>query len=337
MALKGIQKAAILLTTLDPPMATEMLKGQSPEVIQKIAMELAQLDSHGSTISDHVMVVGRDFCTALQKQNTGNSHIKNLISNLLQNSAGKDKAAELLARMEKTARENDPFILVSSAAAGQLAAVMNGESPQTVALVLSSIPTKLATDVLAKLDDQVSLQVAWRMTLPQDVSPKTLRRIGETVNKKLLVMNTDQKTPVAQEDTSKDNLRRVAIILNAMPKERRALMLQQILTRDPEIAEAVKALMVTWEDIIKIENKCLQGIVRKIEAGVLAKALFGAEGPVPQKIRANISERMSQMIAEETTLMGEPKKKEILEAREEVAKALRDASDADALVYIEEE
>jgi flagellar motor switch protein FliG len=336
MMLKGIQKAAILLTTLDSTMATEMLKGQSPEVIQKIAMELSQMDAHGVTGTDQAMVVGRDFCNQLQKKNSGNFQIKSLVSNLLQTSAGKEKGSELQARMEKTVRDSDPFITLSAASAVQLAATIKGESPQTIALILSGIPTKLASDILTRLDEQISTQVAWRLTLPQDVSPKTLQRIGETICKKLQELNSEQIAPADKEDTSQENLRRVAVVLSGLQKERRNLMLQQITTRNPEIAEAVKALMVTWEDIPKIDNKCLQGLVRKIEAGILAKALFGADAVVTQKIRSNISERLAQMIADETNLLGEPKKKDILAAREEVIKSLREANEKDELLFTEE-
>jgi flagellar motor switch protein FliG len=336
MMLKGIQKAAMLLTTLDSTMAAEMLKGQPPEIIQKIAMELSQMDARGETGADQAMVVGRDFCNQLQKQNSGNFHIKTLVSNLLQTSAGKEKASELLARMEKTVRDNDPFITISAAAAPQLAAAIKGESPQTIALILSAVPPKLASDVLTRLDEQISTQVAWRLTLPQNVSRKTLFRIGETICKKLQESISDQSSPAGQEDASNENLRRVAIVLSGMQKERRNLMLKQIKTRNPEIAEIVKALMVTWEDIPKVDDKCLQGLIRKIEAGLLAKALFGADEAVAQKIRSNISERLAQMIADETTLLGEPKKKDVLAAREEVSKILREANEADELIFIEE-
>jgi flagellar motor switch protein FliG len=337
MALKGIQKAAILLTTLDPTMAIEMLRGQSPEIIQRIAMELSQMDARGLTAPEQAMVVGRDFFNELQKRSSGTFHIKSFVSNLLQGSAGKEKASELQARLEKSVRDKDPFIIISNTAAPQLAAAIQGESPQTIALVLSSVPPKLATEVLTRLEDKVGTQVAWRLTLPQDISPKTLRRIGETVCKKLLEMNSEQKAPVIQEDTSKENLRRVAIVLSGLQKERRDAMLQQIQNRNPETAETVKALMVTWEDIPKIENKCLQGLLRKVEAGIMAKALFGAEAIVAQKIRSNISERMSQMIDDETSLLGEPRKKDILTAREAVTKPLREANEAEELLFIEEE
>ena len=337
MTLKGIQKAAVLLTTLDSVTATELLKGQPPDIIQRIAMELSQLDAKGLTAPDQAMVVGRDFCNELQKRGSGALHVKSFIGNLLQGSAGKEKAFELQARLEKAMREKDPFIVIADTPPVQIAAVISGESPQVIAMVLSSVPAKLATEVLSRLEEQTGTQVVWRMTLPQEASPKTLRRIGETICKKLMEMNSDQKTPVVRENMSRETLRKVAIVLSGLQKERRDVLLQQIQSRSAETADTIKALMVTWDDIPKIDNKCLQGLLRKIEESVLAKALYGAEPAVAQKIRSNISERMAQMIDDELALLGEPRKKDVFMAREEVTKPLREANEAEELLFIEEE
>ena len=95
--------------------------------------------------------------------------------------------------------------------------------------------------------------------------------------------------------------------------------------------------MVTWDDIVNIEDKSLQQILRNVEAGTLAKAMRDAEGPITEKINTNISERLRAMIEEENSLMGDLKKKEIQEARDEVAKPLREALEAGELAFIEED
>ena len=114
------------------------------------------------------------------------------------------------------------------------------------------------------------------------------------------------------------------------------MLLGEIEEHDEDTANMVRALMVTWEDIPKIEDRSLQEILRTIDAGVLAKALFGADIIITEKIRSNISERAAEMVDEETSLMAEPRKKEILDAREEVVKPLREANEAEKLAFIEE-
>ncbi|MEN6308699.1 MAG: FliG C-terminal domain-containing protein [Anaerohalosphaeraceae bacterium] len=335
--LTGIQKAAMLLTTLDPATASELLKGQPADMVQRIAMELAQLDAKGLTGSEQAAMIGRTFCTELQNRGGSSLHVKSFVSSLLQGSAGKEKASELQSRLEKAVREKDPFIFIANAPAEQIAAAVGSEPAQAIALVLSALPPKLSTDVLSKLDEQLSTQVIWRMTLPQDVSIKTLRRIGEIVCNRIMEMNSEQQAPVVKDHANKETLRRVALVLSGLQKDRRDNLLQQIRSRNETTANDVKSLMVTWEDIPKIDDKCLQGLLRKIEAGIMARALFGAELIIAQKIRSNISERLSQMIDDELSLIGEPRKKDVLAAREEVAKPLREANEAGELLFIEEE
>ncbi|MGH2271460.1 FliG C-terminal domain-containing protein [Anaerohalosphaeraceae bacterium U12dextr] len=335
--LTGIQKAALLLTTLDPATATELLKGQPADVVQKIAMELAQLDAKGLCGSEQATMISRTFCTELQHRGGGSLHVKSFISNLLQSTSGKEKVSDIQSRLEKAVREKDPFIYIANSPAEQIAAAVGTEPAQAIALVLSALPPKLSTEVLAKLDESLSTQVIWRMTLPQEVSIKTLRRIGEIVCNRLMEMNSEQQVPVIKENASKETLRRVALVLSGLPKDRRDSLLEQIRKRDEATANTVKALMVTWEDIVKIDDKCLQGLLRKVEAGILAKALFGADEAIAKKIRSNISERLSQMIDDELSLIGEPRKKDVQAAREEVAKPLREANESGDLLFIEEE
>ena len=125
--------------------------------------------------------------------------------------------------------------------------------------------------------------------------------------------------------------------LNTTPSSQNFACLSFFEGKDNEAANMVRALMVTWEDIPRIEDKSLQEILRQIEASVLAKALQGAEANIAAKINRNISERMKEMIEEEVSLMGTPKKKDILEAREEMIQPLRDANKSGDLEFIEEE
>lgn len=336
MRLKGIQKAALLLTSLDTATARELLKGQPQEVIHKIAMELSQLDARGKENPEQAVQVTREFCGHLQQAQTGTLHIKSFVNSLINGTAGKEKAAEMHARMQQAVREKDPFLVIASAPPAHIAAVLENEPPQAISLVLSALPPKISTDVINRLDSEKSQRVIWRMTQPGEVSAKTMRRIGEILCKRLLDMNREE-SPVVKETIPREILRKVALVLSGLDKEKRDAMLKEIDSRDKETAKTVKALMVTWDDIPKIEDRSLQQILRNIEATVLAKALHGADAVIAAKIRSNISERASEMVDEEASLMGEPRKRDVLMAREEVVKPLREANEAEELLFIEEE
>lgn len=335
MALSGIQKASLLLTTLDSSTAMELIKGQPQEMIHQIAMALSQWDVKKDKTPDQAAAITREFCSDLLKVK-GGMHVKSFVGSLLQGSSGKEKAAELHVKMKQTLIEKDPFIMIAEASPIQLAAVLENEPPQAIALVLSSLSPKLATDVLARLSEEKAQLTIWRMTQGREVSGKTIRRIGEMVCKRLMEMSTDEGITVSVA-APKDTLRKVALVLSGLEKDKRDSLLDVIKKRDDSTAGTVRALMITWEDITKIEDKSLQQVLRNVEASVLAKALHGADAALSEKIRSNISERMAQMVEEEAQLMGEPRRKEVLTARDDVVKPLREANEASALVFIEDE
>lgn len=325
----------MLLLSLDAATASELLKGQPQEVVQEIAMELSHLDASGQADEDSIRAVANEFSMALQKA-SGGLHVKSFVNSILKGTAGKEKAAELQAQMHKAIRDKDPFLAITSAPPAQIAAALEGEPPQAIALVLSQLPSKLGTEVLSRLDDKTGLATVWRMTRPNEVSGRTMRRIGEMVCKRLMELTSEEHRPV-QETPTTETLRKVALVLSGLEKERRDALLEVIEQNDDEVARTVRALMVTWEDITKIADRSLQEYLRKVDASVLAKALFGAESNIREKILSNISQRVRELVDEETSLMGEPRKKDILVAREEVVKPLREANEAEALVFIEED
>ncbi len=338
MALSGKRKAAMLLTCLDPETANDLLKGQSPEVVQQLALELSHLDANGQAEPEAAIDVAKVFCGELQKARAGGMHIKSFVSTMLKGTSGKEKASEMRSEMQKALREKDPFIAIRSASPAQIAGVLEGEPAQAIAIVISALPPKLGTDVLGRLTEEAGSKVVWRMSNPGEISPRTIRRIGEMVCKRLVELTSDEEGGISFEETlPAETLRKVALILSGLQKEKRDVLLGEIESHDDKTANTVRALMVTWEDIMKIEDRSLQEFLRKVDAGVFAKALYGADPAVEEKVRRNISERMAEMIDEETNLMGEPRKKEVLEAREEVAQPLRDANEAENLVFIEED
>jgi len=335
MSITGRRKAAMLLLSLDAATASELLRGQPQEVVQEIAMELSHLDASGQTSEDAVKIVAQEFSHALQTA-SGGLHVKSFVNNILKGAAGKEKAAELQAQMQKAIRDKDPFLAITSAAPAHIAAALEGEPPQAVALVLSELPSKLGTDVLSRLEDKAALEAVWRMTRPNEVSGRTIRRIGEMVCKRLMELTSEETRPV-QETATTETLRKVALVLSGLEKERRDAIIEQIQTNDDEVARTVRALMVTWEDITKIEDRSLQEYLRKVESAVLAKALFGAEPATRDKILSNISQRVRELVEEETQLMGEPRKKDVAAAREEVVKPLREANETESLMFVEED
>jgi flagellar motor switch protein FliG len=282
MTLTGIQKAALLLTTLDTATATDLLKGQPQQTVQKIAMELSELDLKGQVDTDQASAVVQQFHAELTRPKNDELHIKSFVGSLLQNSAGKENASELQNKMQQAVIQRDPFVVIGDAAPVHLASVLQNESPQ---------------EVLSRLDEEKAQMTVWRMSQTTTVSRQTVLRIGETVHKHLLELQAQQADQSPEEDNSAATLRQIALVLGGLNKEKRDTLLKTIEKKDDESANMVRALMVTWEDIPRIEDKSL----------------------------------------EEVSLMGTLKKKDIITAREEMVQPLRDANKAGELDFIEEE
>jgi flagellar motor switch protein FliG len=332
----GIQKAALLLTMLDSGTAKELLKGQPPEMVQRIAMELSRFDGHRKKSMDKAAGVTREFCNEIFKTCSGGLHIKSFVGSLLKEASGLDNNDAVKDKLQQQVIKSNPYSLIAEAPATHLSTVLENENPQTIAVVLSSVPPKLSTEVLKRLDDEKASTTVWLMTQASDVSLKTILRIGEMVCKRLLAMKSEEG-PVTADKASDDILRKVALVLSGLDKEKRDVFVKTIKSKNDTTANTVCALMVTWEDIARIEDKSLQQVLRNLEATVLAKALRGAEPDVSDKILSNISDRMKALIEEEESLLGDVRKKDILAARENVVKPLREANEAEELHFVEEE
>ncbi|HUW17737.1 MAG TPA: FliG C-terminal domain-containing protein [Sedimentisphaerales bacterium] len=329
----GRQKAAMLLMSLDAATATELLKGLAPEEIQEIATELAQIDASGQRDTKEQVRVVREFCNCLKTTESQGFNIKGFINEMLISLVGKDKAEQIQAQIRKVTAKKDPFIAIRSANTDELVLALEGEHPQTIAVVLSELPAKKSQEVLALLSEDVRLRTVCRLASQEPLGTGVRERMALMVSSRLETFKgeTLQVRPEKREQA----LRKLAIVLSGLERELRDRLLDEIKKLDEETSSTIRKLMVTWEDILSIGDRSLQEALRAVEASKLAVALYGADEEIIQKIRSNISERLAAMLDEEASLMQEPLEKEILEAREEVVKPLREANEENKLRFVQ--
>lgn len=322
MTLTGKQKAAMLLTSLDASSATELLKGIDPKVVEQIAMELALLDSSGQRDQREEMKVAEEFYNSLVKSQTQAFSLRGFLNEMLVNILGKNKAEEIQSQIRKVTEKGDPFIPIRSAKTDELVLALEGEHPQSVAVVLSELAPKKSQEVMALLDEELCRKAVSKMTKPESLGSGVRQRIASMVIKRL----EDYKGETLAEKPEQI-LRKLAIMLSGLEKELRDRLLDEIAKKDEETCKMVRNLMVTWEDIPTIADRSLQEALRGIDGQKLAIAIYGADERIVQKIRSNISERAAAAVDEEASLMQEPLPKEILDAREEVVNPLREANE----------
>jgi flagellar motor switch protein FliG len=325
VALTGKQKAAMLLMSLDAVNAAELLKGMDAEVVEELAMELTSLDASGLCNAREQTKVVREFCNSLGEGQSHKVNIGRFLNEMLMSILGREKAEQIQDQIKKATAKKDMFIGIRSASVDELVLALDGEHPQTVAVVLSELDMKKSQEVMPLLNEDVRLKTVWRMTTPDMLGFGVKQRIASMISERLRSFKGE--TVVAKPGKQEENLRKLAIVLSGLEKDLRDQLLDEINKRDEEIGKTVRILMVTWEDILSIADRSLQEALRTVEPSKLAVALFGADEEIVQKIRSNISERAVTILDEEISLMQEPLEKEVLDAREEVVRPLREANE----------
>ena len=332
MELNGKQKAAMLLMSLDALTAAELLKGLDPEMVQELAVELASLEASGLCEGKEKMKVAREFCTSLANSSSQGLNIGHFLNEILVSLLGKEKAEQIRTQIKKMTAKKDLFADIRSSTAGELVSALEGEHPQAIAVVLSELPPKKSQEVMSLLNAETSRKVVWNMTNPDLLTGGVKQRMASIVSDRLKSLKGE--TFVAKPGRREENLRKLAITLSGLEKDLRDQLLGELSKHDEETSTMVKRLMVTWDDIPAIADRSLQEFLRSVDSKKLAISLFGADEGVVQKIRSNISEKAAATLDEEASLMQEPLPKEVLEAREEIMKPLRDANEEGKLRMI---
>jgi flagellar motor switch protein FliG len=326
MALSGKQKAAILLMSLDTLTAVELLKGLDTDEIQDIAIELARIDAseHGD-VKEQVKIV-REFYNSLHQEQNQKFNVKAFLNEMLVNVLDKEKVEQIQSQVKKATEQKDLFLDIRQASTDELVLALDGEHPQTIAVMLSELPPKKSQEILSLLNEEIRLKAVCKMTNPELMGSGVKQRMVYTITKRLKSFKGETLVEKPEQ-----TLRKLAIVLSGLEKDMRDPMLAEIGKNDEETAATIKRLMITWEDITSVADRSLQKALRSVDSNKLALAIHGADEDIVQKIRSNISDRARGMLDEEISLMQEPLEKEVLEAREEVVKPLREANEEGTL------
>ncbi|MBN2589572.1 MAG: hypothetical protein JXA96_06905 [Sedimentisphaerales bacterium] len=333
MSLSGKQKAAMLLLSLDPVTASELVKGLDAQAMQELAVEMAYLNASGLKNNNESFEIAQQFCSSLESTEKG-FQIDVFLGELLKSAIGEVKAQSIQTQIDSLLHKRDPFIPIRSANSQVLSSVLNSEHPQAVAVVLSVLPAKKSSEVLGMLEDNLRFNAISRMTKSESVTPEARVRIAESVCKKLEALAAE--AGVSGEVLTEQPLRKVAVILRNLGKDIRDGLVNSIKEKDSEAGENVLKLMILWEDIPLITDRSLQEILRGIDSRKLALALNKAEEKIAKKIKSNISERANEALEEETSLMSNIKKEDIANAKEEIVDMLREKNESGELAFIEE-
>jgi flagellar motor switch protein FliG len=332
LALTGKQKAAMLLMSLDAATAAELVKDLDAELVQELAVELANLDAAGFSGNKSIKIV-RQFHHSLQAGET--FRLNNFLDEVLKSTVGEEKAGQIQTQIQDVLCNRDPFISICSVDVQTLALVLGSEHPHTIAVVLSELPAAKRLDVLNFLDGSIRVSVIGRLrdckTMTAEAKALAAEEVCERLNA-VAIHSTGKPLP----SWSEQSLRKVALIVRDIDKEIRDGLLSAIRDKDSRAGEMVAELMVIWADIPQVTDKSLQEALGCVDANKLALALHDADKAITEKIRSNLSERAVAAVEKQVSLISAPGKKDIEGAREQIVRIMREMNEKSGLTFMEE-
>jgi flagellar motor switch protein FliG len=313
--LSGVRKAAILLLTMDEDLSKEVIRDLDESEIELIGQEIAKLES---VPRETAARINEEFTRKLQEKSTHIIGVPARFKGLLNKSLGEDRAASLWQQLStekvnagKFLRSCDPRILANT---------LKGEHPQTISLVLSNMEIKQATEVVSFLPQQVQSDVIVRMAHLERVDTKIIEEIEGVLKEQLQSVGMVEGRRLGGVEV-------VAGMLNQMNRTIESEILESIEESNPELAEKIKQLMFTFEDLLKTDDKGIQLLLKEISSEDLTLALKGASEALKDKILNNMSERAAKMLKEDLEVMGPVRVSDVEKAQVRIAMVAKKLSE----------
>ncbi|WNV75153.1 flagellar motor switch protein FliG [Geodermatophilus sp. DSM 44513] len=309
----GLRKAAVFMAQLSKEEAGVLLAKLRPREVEAITRELVRLGAVDVADVDDVMKEFHGLVSAQQFVGRGGVEFAREV---LAASFGEGKADDLLARVNAAYREV-PFSSLRNADVRQLVTFLKDEHPQVIALVLAHLSAAQSAEVLAALPAEQQAGVAHRIATMDRTSPEMVRLVEEELGRRMGSL-------LAHQDmTTAGGVEALVEIMNRSPRPTERSILEWLDNTDPELAAQVRDQMFVFEDIVTIDDRSLQQVLREVEANDLATALKGVRPDVRDKVVRNLSERAAENLAEEIELLGPVRSSTVEEAQGKVVATIR--------------
>lgn len=315
------QKAAMLLITLGPEKSAKIFKYLKEEEIEQLTLEIASIKAVSPKVKEEVLEEFYQICLAQEYIAEGGI---GYAKQLLEKALGSEKAIEVINRLTVSLQVR-PFEFARKMDASQLVNFIQNEHPQTIALILSYLKPSQAAMILRSLPPEMQSDTARRIAIMDRASPEVVSEIEKEFEKRLASLVSDDFTTVGGIDLIVD-------IINQVDRGTEKNIMENLEIEDPELAEVIKKRMFVFEDIITLDNKSIQRVLREVDNHQLAIALKGAGESVKEVIMNNISQRLATMIQEDLEYMGPKRMKEIEDAQQKIVNIIRRLEDAGEIV-----
>jgi flagellar motor switch protein FliG len=305
------QKAAAVMLTVGPERAAKVMAHLDEEEVEQLAVEIATLGDIPPTQLENILVeFQREAEAHKQLISGGEKHARELLRQI-----HGDAADEIVDRLLATTH-SAPFHFLRLHDPSEVLQHLREEHPQTIALVMAHLPARLGSSLLGGLDASIQVEVATRLATLERADPTVVTRVEAALRERL--------GEVRRRSGRRDGVKELADLLNQSDRATERAILNELEAKDPALAERVRALMFVFEDLVTLDDRSLQEVLRQIEPARLAVAFKGISSELRESLERNLSERARTTIAEEMDLMGSVRLRDVEEAQSEIVRVVHE-------------
>lgn len=320
-SITGVQKAAVLVIALGPEKSSQIFKHLKEEEIEELTLEIANTRSITPQLKEEVINEFYEVCLAQQYIAEGGI---GYAKDLLEKALGEEKAMDVISKLT-TSLQVKPFEFVRKAEASQILNFIQDEHPQTIALILSYLSPQQAALIMSALPPDRQADVAKRVATMDRTSPDVIKEVERVLESKLSSLVNQDYTVIGGVDA-------VVEILNAVDRGTEKHIMETLEIEDPELADEIRKKMFVFEDILLLDDRAIQRVLRDVDNNDLAVALKGSTEQVQNAIFNNLSKRLAAMIKEDMEFMGPVRMKDVEEAQQKIVNIIRKLEDSAEII-----
>jgi flagellar motor switch protein FliG len=317
----GVQKAAILMIALGPEKAAKLFKHLKEDEIETLTLEIANTKSVSQQVKDDVMDEFYELCLAQQYIAEGGI---GYAKELLENALGAERASDVIGKLTASLQVR-PFEFIRKTDPATLLNFIQDEHPQTIALILSYMSSQQSAQIIGALPPEKQADVAKRIAMMDRTSPDVIQEVETVLEKKVASL-------VNQDYTIAGGVDAIVEILNSVDRATEKHILETLEIEEPELADEIRKKMFVFEDILLLDDKSIQRVLREVDNSELAIAMKAANEQVQQTIFNNLSKRLAVMIKEDMEFMGPVRMKDVEEAQQKIVNIIRKLEDAGEII-----
>ncbi len=310
--LTGRQKCAIFLITIGAEISAEIFKHLRENEIESLTFEISQIERIESAQKEAVLKEFQELMAAKDFITLGGI---DYARELLEKAVGSQKAGDIIGKLTSNMQVR-PFDFIRRTDPSHLFNFIQQEHPQTIALILAYLEPEKASQILGSLSPDIQSDVAKRIATMDRTSPEVLREIELVLEKKLAILSSEDYTLAGGIDNIVD-------ILNLVDRATEKLIIESLEEEDPELAEEIKKRMFVFEDIVLLDDRSLQKVLREVDNSELVKALKAVDTGVQEKIFRNLSKRAAGLLKDDMEFMGPIRIKEVEECQQHIVSLIR--------------